>query len=292
MKVIFQTKCLTLHLALLVCAVTLLAGCSGGKYSSPDGYNLDKPVKMELGKVLNEISGLSYNTDDNTLLAISDSKRKVFQLSINRKKLKDMTGNVVPPDSDIEDLVRLDSVIYMLASKGIIYEVPLHAQDTVGVIAYPFWSDAKNDFETLYYDPSLNSLVMLCKTCAFEKAQGAHSAYRFDLKTKRFDSSELYTIYDKDVARLAKDDQVKFRPSAAAIHPFNKRLYILASADNILLIADTRGQAQEVYELDPNKFPQAEGIAFAPNGDMYISNEAKYGNATLQIFPYKAVKEK
>jgi hypothetical protein len=291
MKDLFQTKCLTLPLLLLVCTVTLFTGC-GEKYTSPEGYDLDKPVKMELGKVLNEISGLSYNTDDNTLLAISDSKRKVFQLSINRRKLKDFTGNVVPPDSDIEDLVRLDSVIFMLASRGIIYEVPAHAQDTTSVIPHPFWSNEKNDFETIYYDPTVNSLIMLCKTCAFEKDQGTHSAFRFDLKTKRFDSTEFYTILDKDVAKLAKDNQVKFRPSAAAIHPFSKRLFILASADNLLVIADSRGQVQEVYHLNPDQFPQAEGIAFAPNGDMYISNEAKYGNATLQIFPYKAEKEK
>jgi uncharacterized protein YjiK len=34
-------------------------------------------------------------------------------------------------------------------------------------------------------------------------------------------------------------------------------------------------------------YPQAEGIAFAPNGDLYISNEAKLGKPTLLYIPYK-----
>jgi uncharacterized protein YjiK len=290
MRKLIQTKCPIFYVTLLVCAVTLHTGCNQQSYKSPDGYDLGKPEKMQLGKVLNEISGLYYDTDDNTLLAISDSKRKVFQINIKRQKLKDYTGNVVPPDKDIEDLVRIDSEIYMLSSRGIIYQVPLHGQDTTGTHAYQIPLEGKNDFETIYYDPSAKGLILLCKTCAHEKEEGIHNAYRFDLQTKAFDSTAYYTIRDKDVAAILKDDKVKFWPSAAAIHPLNKRLYILVSADQLLVIADTHGQVIEAYHLNPDQHPQAEGIAFAPNGDMYISNEAKYGNATLQIFRYKAAK--
>ena len=287
MKKLFQNKCPDLTVVFLVCAVTLLTACNQQSYNSPEGYNMKKPEKMELGKVLNEISGLSYDDDDNTILAISDSKRKVFDLNIRRLKLKDYTGNVVPPESDIEDLVKVDSFIYMLASKGIIYQVPLHAQDTIGTKAYRFWSNDKNDFETLYYDPNANGLVMLCKTCADEKEQHIKSAYRFDLKTHEFDTSAYYTISADDIKKILKDDNAKFDPSAAAIHPINKRLYILSSAGNLLVVADTKGKPIEVYNLNPDQNPQAEGIAFAPNGDMYISNEAKYGKATLQLFRYQ-----
>ena len=78
-----------------------------------------------------------------------------------------------------------------------------------------------------------------------------------------------------------------FKPSAAAIHPVNKRLYILASAGNLLVICDNRGQVVDAFNLHPDTYPQAEGIAFAPNGDMYISNEAKNGKPTLLYFPYQ-----
>lgn len=286
MKELFQTKCPALRIGVVVCCLYFATGCRRQGYSSPQGYDLEKPIMMKLGKVLNEISGLSYLNGADNLLAISDSKRKVFEINIRREKLKDYTGNVVPPDSDIEDVVKLDSTIYMLASKGVIYEMPLHAQDTSHTKSYHFRSGERNDFETLYYDPEAGGLIMICKNCADETGKGTHSAYRFDLKTRKFDSTAYFTIEDQAVKAALKDDNIKFEPSGAAIQPIDKRLYILASSGNILVVADVHGQVIEAYRLNPETYPQAEGIAFAPNGDLFISNEAKYGNATLLFLKF------
>jgi uncharacterized protein YjiK len=286
MKQLFQTKC-PLLIIVLVYAITLQTGCKQQSYSSPEGYDMNRAGKMELGKVLNEISGISYNADDHTLLGISDSKEKVFEINVNKQKLKDYTQKLVGPNSDLEDIVKLDSSIFLLSSKVIIFEVSARKNDSLPAHPYTFWSTDKNDFETLYYDPAENSLIMMCKTCQGDKGKQIRSAYRFHLDTKTFDSSAFYTISVEDVKKLVKDDNAKFDPSAAAIHPINKRLYILSSAGNLLVVADTRGKVIEAYKLDPGKFPQAEGIAFAPNGDMFITNEGKFGKATLQVFKYQ-----
>jgi uncharacterized protein YjiK len=291
MQNLVQTKCPALLLACHVCALTLLVACKERSYSSPPGYDMEKGQKMELGKVLNEISGITWYAENNALLAISDSKEKVIEINLDRRKLKDFTDKVVGPQQDIEDVVKTDSALFLLASRGVIYKVSLHQKDTSGVSAFTFPSKDKNEFETLYYDPSANSLVMLCKECGGDKGKGIRSAYRFDLATERFDPEAFYTISTDDVKKVAGDEQAKFDPSAAAINPIDHRLYILSSAGNLLAIADTHGKIGEVFELDPRNFPQAEGIAFAPNGDMYISNEGKFGNATLQIFPYQPEKE-
>ena len=239
-----------------------------------------------MGKVLNEISGITFNDDDNTLLAISDSKEKVFQISIDKQKLKDYTDKVVGPDSDLEDIVKVDSSVYLLSSKGVIYEVPARKhRDTIRKYTFP--SNDQNDFETLYYDPSVQSLIMVCKKCPVDKGRDMRTAYRFDLTKKKFDSSAFFTFSTAEVKNLLKDDDAKFDPSAACIHPKNKRLYVLSSAGNLLVIADTRGKIIEAYKLNPDQFPQAEGIAFAPNGNMYITNEGKYGSPTLQVFKYQ-----
>lgn len=289
MKNLFQAACHVLYAMYIVYAVTLLTGCNNVNYSSPEGYDLTKPQIMNLGKVLNEISGLSYNSDNNTLLAVSDSKEKIFEINIERRKLKDYTERVVGTRSDLEDLVKVDSVIFLLGSRGFIFKVPLIKHiDTSAVKKFEFSQETKNDFESIYYDPSVNGLVILCKTCASGEAEGNHYAYRFNLLTNSFDTDPLYVINDKDVRNVIKDDNIKFAPSAAAINPITKRLYILSSASNILVIANIHGQVLEAYHLNPSSFPQAEGIAFAPNGDMYISNEGKYGgHATLQVFPYR-----
>jgi hypothetical protein len=52
------------------------------------------------------------------------------------------------------------------------------------------------------------------------------------------------------------------------------------------VIADRKGKVLNAFKLNPDTFQQAEGIAFAPDGDMYISNEGKLGKPTLLYFPY------
>ena len=292
MNQLFQTKCPMRLWVVLVCTVTLSIGCKEQSYSSPDGYDMNKPMKENLGKVLNEISGICFNNDNNSLLAISDSKEKVFQIDLNKQKLKDYTNNVVPGKSDLEDIAKVDSNLYLLSSKGTIYEIHGKKKDTVGVKAYSFASNDQDDFETLYYDPSANGLIMVCKHCPSDKGKEIRTAYRFDLIKKQFDPSPFFTFSTAEVKKILNDGDAKFDPSAAAIHPINKRLYILSSAGNLLVIADNRGKIIEAYQLNPGQFPQAEGIAFAPNGDMFITNEGKYGPPTLHQFKYQNRKNK
>ncbi|MDQ3844123.1 MAG: SdiA-regulated family protein, partial [Bacteroidota bacterium] len=59
------------------------------------------------------------------------------------------------------------------------------------------------------------------------------------------------------------------------------------SVNNLLIRAEEDGAVKEVYPLDPKLFKQPEGIAFTPNGDMIISNEAhNEGPANLLVFRY------
>ncbi|MBD0332427.1 MAG: SdiA-regulated domain-containing protein [Chitinophagaceae bacterium] len=255
---------------------------------SPNGYVLPRPEKIFLDKKLNEISGLFYDKNTNNLLAISDDKRHIYRLTPEGKE-SELFNKEFGPSADYEDLTMVGQELFVLISSGTIVEITKN-DSGFSTKAYPFWSTARNDFETLYYDSAANSLVMLCKQCADEKGKHVRTAYRFDLSTHKFDTSPLYTINEKEVQDKLKDGRVELKPSAAAIHPLQKRLYILSSAGHLLLITDLKGKVQEVYRLNPTFYPQAEGIAFAPNGDMYISNEAKLGKPTLLKLNYKPEK--
>lgn len=286
MKSLFQKKCLPAALSVFVCALLFGIGCKSPETMSPAGYNLGRPEVTQLGKVLNEISGICLDRETGNLLAVSDSKEQVFEMDLASTKLREYTGKVVPKESDLEDIVKVNSVLYLLKGGGAIVEVPEKATDTTGVKTYTLGLGGTNDFETIYHDPTAKGLVVVCKSCAHEKGTGERTAYRFDLETKTFDTTELYTISKSDVRTVLKSGNAKLDPSAAAIHPVNKRVYMLSSAGNLLVVIDTRGKVAEVFALNPELFPQAEGIAFAQNGDMYITNEAKYGRATLLRFPY------
>ena len=287
---LFQTQCLRVVPAVFLYACLAFSSCSDNTYSSPQGYNIKKPEIRELGKSVNEISGLTYNTDDTSLLAVSDSKRKIFQIDLRREKLKDYSEKIFT-QSDFEDLVKIDTNIYVLISDGTILEMPLRVADSSKTIVYPSPFEGKNDFETMYLDPNENGLVIICKECEAEKGLKRRTAYRFDLANKSFDTSAFFTISTQEVKSIAKNDDAELRPSAAAIHPIEKRLYILSSASQIMVITDLHGKVKEVYNLNPDLYPQPEGITFSPKGTMYISNEGKFGSPNLLVFHYNKNQE-
>ncbi|HEX5651678.1 MAG TPA: SdiA-regulated domain-containing protein [Chitinophagaceae bacterium] len=285
MHYIFQKRCLIWIWTPLL-KLSLLS-CTDLHYDSPEGYNLEDFNEKKLGKPLKEISGIQYNQEPRTLLAISDRKQNLIEIDLDAGKLRDFTPDMLGEKMDYEDIVLLDSTIYVLSGKGIIREFNRSCRDSSCVKTHALPLTGVNDFESLYFDPATNSLVMICKSCEADKKQNRVSAFRFDLGNKTFDTAAWFTLDTRRVRQLAKNDGLKFHPSAAAVHPLEKQLYILASSDQLLVIADLKGQIQKVYPLHPDYFPQAEGICFAPNGTMFISNEGKYGQATIKLFQYK-----
>ena len=61
----------------------------------------------------------------------------------------------------------------------------------------------------------------------------------------------------------------------------------ISSVGKLLVIADKNGKVEQAIRLDPVLYNQPEGMTFAPNGDLYISNEGGEGIATILRFTYK-----
>ncbi len=129
-------------------------------------------------------------------------------------------------------------------------------------------------------------MILLCKQCKHEKDE-IRNAYQFDLSKNIFNTEPVYAIQISAIRDFLKDDKVEFKPSAAAINPVNGKLYVVASVGKLLVVADRHGKLEQVYKLDPTLFNQPEGMAFAPNGDLYISNEGGEGVATILKFIYR-----
>jgi hypothetical protein len=283
---LLRTNRLSNFPALLIVFSICLGGCQMfWRPHSPAGYVLPQPKKIILDGKLAEISGLFYMEDEKAFLTIADDKKKIYRLT-EKGEISDYFENDIQEEQlDYEDVLKHDGIVYALASNGII--LSLEKKDS-GLIVnrYPFPVGGKNDFETLYYDSSAKGLVLLCKRCASEKGAHVRTAWRFDLETKQFDQKPLFTISTKDVKQDLKDGEVEFNPSAAALHPIENRLYVLSSSGHLLVICDPRGKVENVYRLNPTFYPQSEGIAFASNGDLYITNEAKLGKPTLLKIEY------
>ena len=158
----------------------------------------------------------------------------------------------------------------VLKSNGTLYHVHHLFTDSTSSTPYHFPKDGlSREFEAAYYDSSQNTTFVICKNCEADKGKGVTSVYAFPMDSKKYIAQPAYQISAAGIPELNHD----LRPSGVAIHPIEKRLYIVCSINKLLVITDMNGKVQEYHHLPRRTFNQPEGIAFAPNGDMYISNE-------------------
>jgi uncharacterized protein YjiK len=268
--------------------VLFFSSCNTNKVrriQSPPHYNFGQVFTHKLDPKLKEISGLAWDNKLDEFIAHNDESGKLFYLDKETKALKSEV--VFGGKGDYEDVAVVNSVPYVLRSDGLITMV---AKDSTGK-AQPvelgmIGIGGKNDFESMYYDPSRNALIILCKNCESDNKQIV-SAYACYLDSTGFDSTPVFSISVEDIKTASPFKSGRFEPSAAAIHPVLQKLFILSSASNQLVITGLDGKPEGVYELGKKLFPQPEGITFKSNGDMYISNEGRAEKATILRFPYR-----
>jgi hypothetical protein len=253
---------------------------------STPGYDFSKPEIRQLHKRLKEISGINYLGNEK-LAAEEDESGTIYLVNFK-------TGNIdssfnFGPHNDYEDMVTVKDYYYLLNSNGDIYRVNRKSPNAATTKVFTFGKQDM-EFESLYLDESGKRLVMICKSCAGNEHNSVIDAYDFDLQKETYSASPVYAIEEAPVRKLLHTGKEKFKPSAAAIHPIEKKLYILCSVGRLLLVCSLQGVVENGWPLDPAIYIQPEGLTFAPNGDMYISNEGrgtKATKATILKLPYQ-----
>ena len=249
------------------------------------GYDLSAPDdKMELDEKLHEISGMAYMPGEDLILAENDEKGTIYTVDFKGKTIEPSKLKFGGKD-DYEDIVHTDSVEYLLVSTGSVLEVRRLNDTAVTTMEYMLNAGGTNEFESMYLDSARKGLVLLCKECAKEKDK-VRRAYFYDMVTHEFSLDPLYHVYIAEIQSLLNDSNAEFKPSAAAINPITGQLFIVASVGKLLVITDKNGKVEQAIKLDPEIFKQPEGLTFAPNGDLYISNEGGDGIATILRFVY------
>lgn len=250
-------------------------------YKSPAGYNLNKPFLLKLPVELDEISGLAFYAHDTTVFAIGDEFGWLYKIPLTAGKpiRKWKFSN----QGDYEDLVMVDKVFYVLQSNGNVTAFTFNDHNQI-LVQHQQFPASGNEFEILYYNPKIFKLVLICKDCETDKKK-ALTAFYFNLLNKRFDDSSSINV--TNIARMLGEKKIKFKPSAAAIHPITNELYIVSSVNKLLVITDPKGNVKQTFPIDATLFKQPEGITFTPEGDMIISNEAAdRGVANLLFYKY------
>ncbi|HEU5166785.1 MAG TPA: SdiA-regulated domain-containing protein, partial [Chitinophagaceae bacterium] len=248
-------------------------------------YDFSKVFTDKLDLKIKEISGIVWDNQNDEFIAHNDEKGIIYYLDRDTKGIK-REFVFSETKGDYEDIAMAKKDIYVLRSDGKLFRIVTDSTGKQNTFdAGQLQSSGKNDFETLYYDPERRALVMLCKNCSTDDKKVV-SAYAYYPDSIGFDNKPLFTIDVKKIDSLSPRPTSRFQPSAARIHPVLKKLFILSSASNQLVVTDLEGNVENVYMLALKLFPQAEGLTFKTNGDMYISNEAVSSKAELLKFTY------
>ena len=267
------------------------------------GYDFNKPVLNDiLPASLHEISGLAI-TDSTTIACIQDENGILFLYDTKTHKIKQQFTFGL--NGDYEGITRVGSLLYILRSDGVLFEIKDYQTGKLKVKTYATRIPALNN-EGLCYD-SINHRLLIGAKGKINKDlinKDLRCIYEFDLKTKTLNQNPAYSFNTNDINVSAKLMRITFpkkkdkkgkvfevgfklHTSEIAIHPITKQLYVLSATDHCLFIFNMNGNLEQIEQLNPITFNKAEGLSFYPNGDVLISNEGQTHQPTLLKFSYK-----
>ena len=247
-----------------------------------DGYNEELSETKILPDLLHEISGIFY-LPDGRMAAINDELGEIYFVDFE-KEPDSLESIKFGKKEDYEEILKVGEFFWILESNGDLYQVSASGE----VNKFQSKQIKKTEFEAMYFDEPNNRLVLVTKD--HKEIDRAILAYSFDLSNNQFSNEPIYEITMRELHYQVKNSSAQCKPSAAAVHPILNKVFIIASVGKILLKCSLDGKIEKAFKINPVKFQQPEGITFAPNGDMYISNEAAQGKATILKFPYGKLK--
>lgn len=237
-------------------------------------YDFNQPhLNLGLPSILNEVSGI-FLLNDSIMLCQEDERGRLYLFNLKTAQVDKIIS--FGSADDYEDLTMLEGIVYLINSKGTIVSVTNYLQEPL-LVKFNTSLSKKNDAEGLCYDSVSQSFLITCKELQGEAIVNKDDkvVYQFHLETKQI-TEHPFLIFN----------EANFKPSALAVHPITKNIFILSASKEKLLEVARDGSILTNFELKKSIFPQPEGLAFAKNGDLYISNEASGGQANILLFKY------
>lgn len=223
------------------------------------GYDLDHPdEEFLLPEVLTEVSGLEA-ISDHELATVQDEAGIIFIYDLRLKKVTREIPFV--KKGDFEGVAYDGKDYYAISSSGSIYRIGMDGSSE----KMNTWMDNSYDVEGLCYDRDKKCLLLCSKALK--------TVYEFDLQKKELKKEDLLHA-----------DKKKFRPSGIAINPRNKKLYLL-SGESVRVYNNFLFEGK--IDINTKLLPQAEGITFTDNGDMFISSEGQGSEGRVMKFIFK-----
>lgn len=252
---------------------------------SPADYDV-----YPMPKELNEISGITF-INDSLIAAIEDENGIIYLYDMIKKDISRKIEFGKP--DDYEDIVLVGNDIYVVAANGTIFKIENFNTEKPIVSKYKTELNEDNNIESLAYDASNQTLLLIVKDKNLIKDKAQKDIYSFSLATKKLNTQPSYSIKLQDIENQFKGDKLEetskkflkilgnqnlneiIKPSAMTIHPTTNDLYVLSSINQIIVVLTKENVLKKVIPFKGKDFIQPEGIAFNSKGELFISNEGK-----------------
>jgi uncharacterized protein YjiK len=260
----------------------------------------DPAFVFELPDDLVEISALAV-LDEQYLGAVEDENGRLYFIDLNTGEV--LRHETFASDGDYEGLARVDNRVFTLRSDGDFFEIADWRSGNFESVRLESQLHRNCDAEGLTHDEANHRLLIACKESAGEDLDDLKAIYAYDLATGKVDKQPVFTIsieafnkatYPNDGplnSAIRKTvypalDLSGFKPSALDIHPITGDLYVLSSVQQSVVVLSPTGEVQHIWKLVDSILKQPEGLAFLPNGDVFISSEGKSGHGVLTRYTY------
>lgn len=259
-----------------------------GANGSLESYNLkaETATRLKLPDRLREISGLAM-TRDNRLLAHNDERGIIFEIDYRNGaivKAFGLTDLRNPVAGDFEGIAVADDQIYLVTSSGRLYECREGADgETVLFNVYTTGVGRDCEIEGLAYEPGERALLLMCKSPRSPELAGQLAIYRWSIDTKQLVDDGHTLIPITDFSRHIKGK--KFQPSGIERHPVSGNYFIVAARQAAIAEITPKGHVVAVMKFPAEWHRQVEGITFAPDYTLIVSDEGAGKRARLTLYP-------
>lgn len=236
--------------------------------------------RWQLPAILTEVSGIEY-LGEGRFACIQDEMGTIFIYNTASGKIEKQIS--FAGAGDYEGIAVAGNTAYVVQSDGRVYEVRDYQSGKPAVKQYTTPLTAKHNVEGLTYDEKNNRLLLAIKG-AEPNNNDYKGVYAFDVKSYQMEATPVVKINLSDPIFNGIQEKKRkniLQPSEIEVHPQTNDIYILEGANPKLLVMDAKGNKKKLYEMQKTEFPQPEGLAFSPQGEIFISNEGNGGTATI-----------
>lgn len=240
-------------------------------------YRAGPDTVRALPRAMREISGLAFHRG--LLLAHDDEQGRIYSINPASGAIgifATMRGQV---HADFEGIAVLGDTVWLMTSSGKLYGIKAAASSApVAFTVHHTGLGKQCEMEGLAADQANGVLLLPCKTLGKNGREVV--VYRWNLSRAALADPPAVRESSSDMKQAGAP---QLHPSAIEVVPGTSHLLLLSSNPPALLELDSAGTPRGYQRLGP-RHTQAEGLAIAPNGDLFISDEGGNGLATLSVY--------